>query len=228
MVRQDAGHHRFADRHGADADARVVAALGDDLGIAAVAVDGLARRQDRRGRLHGEARDDRLAGGDAAENAAGMVRQEHRAVPSCPMRISSAFSSPVSAAAPKPAPISTPLTALMLISARGEVGVELAVDRRAEPGRHAFGDDLDHGADGGAGLADAVEIVSRRSAACRIGAEERIPRRPRPSPSRAVDRVRTHLHQRAADGDARDDLRAIAPAATRVAVSRAEERPPPR
>ena len=38
-------------------------------------------------------------------------------LPSLPMRISSAFSSPESAAAPKPAPISTPLTALMPISA---------------------------------------------------------------------------------------------------------------
>ena len=38
-------------------------------------------------------------------------------MPSLPMRISSAFSSPDSAAAAKPAPISTPFTALMLISA---------------------------------------------------------------------------------------------------------------
>ena len=43
MVGQHAGDHRFADRHGADADARVVAALGDDLGLVAVAVDGPAR-----------------------------------------------------------------------------------------------------------------------------------------------------------------------------------------
>ena len=35
------------DRHRADADAGIVAALGLDLGLAAVAVDGLARRQDR-------------------------------------------------------------------------------------------------------------------------------------------------------------------------------------
>ena len=32
MVRQHAGDHRLADRHGADADAGVVAAFGDDLG----------------------------------------------------------------------------------------------------------------------------------------------------------------------------------------------------
>jgi hypothetical protein len=63
-----------------------------------------------------KARHHRLAGGDAAQNAAGMVGQEH-GVPSLPMRISSAFSSPDNSAAPKPAPISTPFTALMLISA---------------------------------------------------------------------------------------------------------------
>src|SRR6185437_15257224 len=40
-----------------------------------------------------------------------------RGLPSFPARISSAFSSPVSAAAAKPSPISTPLTALMLIIA---------------------------------------------------------------------------------------------------------------
>ena len=78
MIGQHACHHRLADRHRADADAGVVAALGDDLGVAAVAVDRPARRQDRRGRLDGKARDDRLPGRDAAENAAGMVGQKHR------------------------------------------------------------------------------------------------------------------------------------------------------
>jgi hypothetical protein len=39
-------HHRLADRHGADADARVMAALCRDLGLVALSVHGLARRQD--------------------------------------------------------------------------------------------------------------------------------------------------------------------------------------
>ncbi len=38
---------RFADRHGANADAGVVAALGDDLRLLPVAVDGAAGREDR-------------------------------------------------------------------------------------------------------------------------------------------------------------------------------------
>jgi hypothetical protein len=75
-----------------------------------------AAGEDRRGRLDGEAHHDRLAGRDAAEDAAGVVGQERRRAVVA-MRISSAFSSPVSAAAAKPAPISTPLTALMLIIA---------------------------------------------------------------------------------------------------------------
>ena len=116
MVGEHDRQHRFADRHGADADARVVAALGRDLGLVAGAVDRAARSEDRRGRLDREADDDRLAGRDAAENAAGMVGEEPGA-PSWPMRISSAFSSPVRAAAAKPAPISTPFTALIDIIA---------------------------------------------------------------------------------------------------------------
>jgi len=73
MVGKHAGHHGFADRHCADADAGVVAALGDDVRLAAVAVDRQPRRQDRGRRLHRKTRDDRLAGGNAAQNAAGMI-----------------------------------------------------------------------------------------------------------------------------------------------------------
>ena len=44
-VRQHTGHHRFSHRHGADADTGIVAAFGDDLGVIAGHIDGLARRQ---------------------------------------------------------------------------------------------------------------------------------------------------------------------------------------
>ena len=46
MIRQNAGHHRFAHRHRADADARVVAAFGENIRIMPRFVDGLARRED--------------------------------------------------------------------------------------------------------------------------------------------------------------------------------------
>ena len=41
MIGQHTRHHRLAHRHGADADARVVAAFGLDGGIVAVDVDRL-------------------------------------------------------------------------------------------------------------------------------------------------------------------------------------------
>ena len=84
--------------------------------LRAVHINGLARIKNGRRRLHGEARDDGLTGRDAAQNSARMIGEEF-GLPLAPLRISSAFSSPVSAAARKPSPISTPFTALMLIKA---------------------------------------------------------------------------------------------------------------
>ena len=78
MIGNHAGNHGFADRHRANADARVVAAFGRNFGVAAVAVDSAPRRQDRRGRLDRKARDQRLSGRNAAQNAAGIVGQEDR------------------------------------------------------------------------------------------------------------------------------------------------------
>ncbi len=106
----------------------------------------------------------------------------------------------------------------------GEVLIELAVDRRAPAGRHALGNDLDDGADGGAGLAYAVEIVGPGDRGCRIGAEERVGVDGLPVPQRAVDLDIPDLHQRAANGDAVDHLarhRAGGDACCRLARRRA-------
>src|SRR5262249_32478690 len=78
VIGEHAGHHRFAHRHSADAHTRVVAALGQDVGLATLAIDGPAGGEDRRGRLHRKTHHDGLAGGNAAENAAGMVGEEFR------------------------------------------------------------------------------------------------------------------------------------------------------
>src|SRR4051794_14962941 len=43
MVGQHAGHHGFADRHRANADAGIVTPFGHDVGIGAVAIHGAAR-----------------------------------------------------------------------------------------------------------------------------------------------------------------------------------------
>ena len=75
-------------------------------------VDRAAGHLDAGGGLEGQVRDDVLAGGDAAEDAAGVVARESRAGVS-----SSRCSLPFCATARVPAPISTALTALMLMRA---------------------------------------------------------------------------------------------------------------
>ena len=67
-------------------------------------------------------------------------------VPSFFMRISSAFSSPESAADGEARADLDPLHRVDAHQRRGDVLVELAVERRAEPRRHALGHDLDDGA----------------------------------------------------------------------------------
>ena len=47
MIEQHASHHRLGHRHGADADAGIVAPLGNDFGGASVDADRAARAQDR-------------------------------------------------------------------------------------------------------------------------------------------------------------------------------------
>src|SRR5256885_342645 len=78
LVGEDQRHHRFDNRRGADADARIVPALGDDLRFVPFAVDRRHRRQDRRGRLEGDAHDHRLPARNAAEDPTGMVGEESR------------------------------------------------------------------------------------------------------------------------------------------------------
>ena len=177
----------------------------DDLGVVAVAVDGLARRQDRRGRLDREARDDRLPGRNAAENAAGVVGQKHRLAVVAHAHLVGI----VLAAHRRGGKAVADLDALDRVDAHqraGQIAVELGVDRRAEARRHAFGHDLDHRAEGRAGLAHAVEIVLEELGLLGVRAEERIVADLVPVPARAVDLVRAHLHQRAAHDQARHDL----------------------
>src|SRR5262249_58448452 len=78
VIGDHARHHGLADWHGANADAGIVPALGGDLGLAAEAVDRAPRIEDRRGRLDREAADHRLPGRNAAEAAAGPVREKER------------------------------------------------------------------------------------------------------------------------------------------------------
>ena len=134
------------------------------------------------------------------------------------------------ATAAKPSPISTPLTALMLISALAISASSRSNTGSPQPGGTPIASTV---------IAAPMESPSRRSSLMkvssssntrRIGAEERVFTRGRGLGCCQLDRPQ--LAQIAADRHAEALgqylARAIAPAATRMAVSRAEERPPPR
>jgi hypothetical protein len=76
-------------------------------------------------------------------------------------------------AAAKPSPISTPLTALMLMQAR-QLAVELGVQRRAPAGGHTVRDASIDRAERRSGLARIVHQRSQRARGGGIGAEEGI------------------------------------------------------
>src|SRR5262249_37451394 len=155
-------------------------------------------------RLYGEADDDRVAIGDAAEDATGVVRLEARSVVAGAHLVGV-----LGAGERRGAHALADLDALDGVDRHhrsGEVGAELAVDRGAPAGRHAFSYDLDHRADGVAILADGVEIRLPFGGRLGVGAEERIVVDFGPIEIGIVDLVRPHLHEAAADGDVGDDL----------------------
>src|ERR1700722_14276083 len=201
-IRQHAGDHRFADRDGANADARVMAAFGDDFRLLARASDRAARRQDRGRRLDSEARDDRLAGRDAAKNAARVVGQ--KAWP--PIIALAHFVGVLFAGEFGRCEAVADLDSLDGVDAhqrRGEFGVELAIDRRAPSCRNALGDNLDHGADRRARLAHFIEIVGETFSSRGVGREERVAAHFVPIPARPIDLQLADLHQSAANENAR-------------------------
>src|SRR5947208_6607040 len=76
VIGEDACNHRLAHRNGADADTGVVPAMGRDLDFVAFDIDGTQGIEDRACRLDRKPGDDVLTCGDAAQNPAGVVRQE--------------------------------------------------------------------------------------------------------------------------------------------------------
>src|SRR5262245_39259770 len=205
MVGDHAGHHGLPDRHRPDSDAWIVAAFGHDFSFAAVAIHRLARREDRRRRLHGKAHDDGLAGRDAAQHATGVVRQKARLAV-----VAHAHLVGVLLARERGrAKARTDLHAFDRIDAHdgaGEIAVELAVDRRAETGWHALRQNLDDRSDRGALLAHAVEQFGKTRGRFGIRAEEWIALHFGPIPAGAIDLVRAHLDQRRAHVEAGHDL----------------------
>src|SRR5229473_7786006 len=77
MIGEDARHHRLAHRNGANADAGVVPAMGRDLDLVTVDIDGTQRVEDRARRLDREPGDDVLTRRNPPEDAPRIVRQEH-------------------------------------------------------------------------------------------------------------------------------------------------------
>ena len=180
------------------------------------------------GRLDRKTRHHRLAGGNPAENTAGLVAGEGRRVPVAGAHFIRVFLAGQSGCGKACADLDA-LDRIDRHQRRGDLGIELAIDRRTQTRRHALGHDLDDGSDRGAGFADAVEIIGVECGGLRIGAERtglraissqsQLPR------SIACGPICTSAPRTRRPGTT---LRAMAPAATRAAVSRAEERPPPR
>ena len=115
------------------------------------------------------------------------------------IRISSAFSSPFERGRSEPGADLDTLDRVDRHQRPGEIAVELVVDRLAEPGRNAARDDLDDGAGRRAGLADAVEVIGPTQRHRGVRAPERVVFDRAPVPRAAIDRMRSDLHQRAAD-----------------------------
>ncbi len=111
----------------------------------------------------------------------------------------------------------------------GDVGIRAVKDRLAKSGGDATGNNGDFRADGVALFFSARASVHLTRRFCPGPAEKRILLDLRPVFD--FQRNVTHLGQAAANLNAKflgEIFFAIAPAATRMAVSRAEERPPPR
>src|SRR4051812_18979585 len=199
MIGQHACHHRLGHRRGAQADARVMPALGAQFDLAAELVDAAHRVEDRAGRLDRQPADDVLAGRDAAQDATGMVGEEHRlAAPDAHLV------GVLLAAHRRRRGTVADLDALHGIDAHqalGEVGIELVVDRIAQAGRHTGGHDLDHRADRAAALAHVVEIAFPALRRLAVGAPEGIVAGGVPVPVASIDLLRAELHDGAAHLD---------------------------
>jgi len=96
-----------------------------------------------------------LSRGDAAENAAGVVRQELRFSAAAGAHFIGVLFAGQQSCRHAVADFDA-LDGIDRHHRRRQVGIELAVERRAPSGRYALGHHLDDGADGRARFADAV------------------------------------------------------------------------
>jgi hypothetical protein len=183
-----------------------------------------ARQADARGRLDRQIDDQVLAGRNAAEHAAGMVAEKAL------RRHLVAMLAALLRDAGKTGADLDPLDRVDAHHRVGDLGVETVIDRLAPARRHAGGRDAD--------LRARPNRPTCATDPCSVRVPERSPHsarrrgchRSRPALTKGIS-IGPELAHPAADRDAvalASHLRAIAPAATRTAVSRADERPPPR
>ncbi len=166
VVHQHDGHHRFGNRRGADADARVVTALGDDVHRVAMHVDRTARRGDARGRLQRQMRNDRLAGGNTTEDAARVVAEE---------TLRGQFVAMLGAALGDTGETGADFHAFDRVDAHqrvGQFGVEAVEDRLAQARLYTFGHHGDLRADRVLVAAQLVHVGFQFRHLVRVGAEE--------------------------------------------------------
>src|SRR5690606_2154718 len=76
VIHQDQRQQGLGDGRGPYADAGVMPAMGFDHDGIALQIDGTPRRANARGGLDGQGHGDRLAAGDAAQDASGMIAQK--------------------------------------------------------------------------------------------------------------------------------------------------------
>src|SRR5215475_356347 len=200
VVGQDDCHHGLADGNGTDADTGIVPPSGRDFRLVAKPVDGATGRQDRRGGLDGKTHDDRLARGDAAQNAAcGVGKKVRPAVVAHTDLVGVLFTGELGRRH-----AGADLDALDGVDAHhgaGQILIEPAVDRGTPSRWYTLGHHLDDGAHRGAGLAHLVEVARPGVDDAWIGCEERVVVHLRPTPARTVYRVAADLDERASNAD---------------------------
>jgi hypothetical protein len=159
-IGQHQRHHRFQHRRGADADAGIMPALGDDLGGLAVPV------------MVSTGVRIELVGFNAMRTTMGWPVEMPPAMPPAWLERNSGPSSAgphavgilLAAQAGRGEAVADlhAFTALMLIIGIGQLRVELVIERRAPAGRHAVGHAFDDGAQRRTGLARGVQHARPR------------------------------------------------------------------
>lgn len=236
MVEKHTSHHRLTYGNSANADTRVMAALRPDLALPALLVDGAAGCQDRTCRFDSKARNKILARRNPAKNASRMVREEMR-LPAfafgglLPADLIGILDTRQSCRSKSITDLDT-LHGIDRHQGSGEIGIELPIDRRAKTDRHAACHQLDHRTDRVAVTAELVQPACPILGGLRIRRPERVPLDlPQSQRARSIRRGPIWTMQpriESPGASTSSAARATPPAATRAAVSRAEERPPPR